>query len=116
MKTGQLSIIRFVIFLLCLGLSMRAIWTIVDLWHRKDIMVERQIELTRRTKENKELERQLQEISTDQYIETVARNTLGLVKAGEAIVILPGAGSRSSGQVKGGERVLNWQKWWGLFF
>lgn len=116
MKTNQQGVIPLIIFVISLGLSVSALRTIVDLWHRRDIMVERQTELSNRTKENKKLEEELQQIGTDQYAEKIARDTLGLVKEGEAIVILPGTGSRNSNQKAGSERISNWEKWWQLFF
>lgn len=116
MKTGQLSVVRFILLIISFGLSFSALRTIVDLWHRRDIMQERQAELNRKTEDNARLAKQLEEIGSEEYIEKVARNTLGLVKDGESIVILPGAGSRSNKQSDETGRVVNWQKWWGLFF
>jgi cell division protein FtsB len=79
-------------------------------------MQERQKELSRGIEENKVLESRLQEIGSELYVEKVARDTLGLVKDGEAIVILPGTGSRNRWQSNTGESLKNWQKWWKLFF
>ncbi len=116
MKTGQYGILPFIILLISLGLSLSATRTIVDLWHRRDIMKERQTELDRKTHENQTLERKLTEIQSDQYAEKVARDELGLVKEGESIVILPGAGSRAQGSAIQDKSLTNWQKWWALFF
>ena len=116
MKTTQLSIVRFILLIISFGLSISALRTIVDLWHRRDIMQERQTELNRKIEENDRLAQQLKEIGSEEYTEKVARNTLGLVKDGESIVILPGAGSRSGKQTGEIERLANWQKWWELFF
>ncbi len=116
MKTTQLSVVRFILLIISFGLSISALRTIVDLWHRRDIMQERQTELNRKIEDNDRLAQQLKEIGSEEYTEKVARNTLGLVKDGESIVILPGAGSRSSKQSGEVERLVNWQKWWGLFF
>ena len=65
---------------------------------------------------SEELAAFLKKLASEEYTEKVARNTLGLVKEGESIVILPGAGSRSGGPPSETERTVNWQKWWGLFF
>jgi len=116
MKTTQLSVVRFVLLIISFGLSISALRTIVDLWHRRDIMQERQVELNRKIEDNARLTKELKEIGSEEYTEKVARNTLGLVKDGESIVILPGAGSRSGGPPSETERTVNWQKWWGLFF
>ena len=116
MKTGQLSVVRFILLIISFGLSFSALRTIVDLWHRRDIMQERQAELTKKTQDNARLSQQLKEIGSEEYTERVARDTLGLVKDGESIVILPGLGSRrGKGDIESA-RILNWQKWWGLFF
>ncbi len=116
MKTGQLSIIRFTLLIISFGLSFSAMRTIVDLWQRRDIMQERQTELARKAEDNARLSNQLKEISSEEYTEKVARDTLGLVKEGESIVILPGAGSRRGVEVSEVSRIAHWQKWWGLFF
>ena len=116
MKTGQLSVIRFILLIISFGLSFSAMRTIVDLWQRRDIMQERQAELTRKKQDNERLAGQLKEIGSEEYTEKVARDTLGLVKDGESIVILPGSGSRRGIGVSEATRTVNWQKWWGLFF
>ena len=115
MTTGQRNLVHISIVVLSLGLCLRAGTTIVDLWHRRDIMRVRQMELQKKAEENIKLKAKLEEIKQDEYVEKIARDTLGLVKDGEAIVILPQQDSGGSG--RNGQKVIpNWQKWWNLFF
>ena len=63
--------------------------------------------------------------SSDAYIEKMAKQNLGLVNAGEEVIIIPSADSKSTGIV-GGDSVTgedngatnagNPQKWWKFFF
>lgn len=115
MSTNQRNLLHISILVISLGLCLRAGSTIMDLWHRRDIMRVRQAELEKRAQENTRMAAKLEEIKQDEYVEKVARDTLGLVKDGEAIVILPKQGSEESEQ-NGQKGMPNWQKWWRLFF
>lgn len=75
----------------------------------------RQAELEKRAQENTRMAAKLEEIKQDEYVEKVARDTLGLVKDGEAIVILPKEGISGTGE-NDQAGMPNWQKWWNLFF
>lgn len=115
MNTRQWSLLHIFIFVISLGLCVRAATTIVDLWHRRDIMRVRQQELDAKKSENAKMEAQLKDIQGDAYVEKIARDTLGLVKDGEAIVLLPNRASGIENREKEGD-VPNWRKWWELFF
>lgn len=92
--------------------------SIYDLWKRRDIVKDRQAELTRVMADNEKLKKELEEAQTPEFIEKVAREKLGLVKDGETIVLLPqqpltAENIESSGEVP---NEVNWKKWWRLFF
>ncbi|MEK7578040.1 MAG: septum formation initiator family protein [Patescibacteria group bacterium] len=109
------SWIRSIVILLSLILSVRAIITIIDLRARKYTVTERKNAVEQVKKENAMLQKELDAIHSDEYVEKIARDKLGMVKDDESIVLLPD-------EVKGGMRKeekqarTNWQRWWGLFF
>lgn len=110
------KIVQILVFFVSLVLCLSAIGTILDLWHRKDILSTRQHDLAVITQENQALERQLSDARGSDYVERIARDKLGMVKDGESIILLT-PGLRSSSQ--SGEVVdsgSNWQKWWQLFY
>lgn len=114
MNPFQNKIVQFLVFVVSLGLCLSAIGTILDLWHRKDIVSTRQTDLTTITKENQKLEQQLQDTKSSDYVEKIARNKLGMVKDGESIILLPEVGSKP--QVQQEITEPHWKIWWRLFF
>lgn len=91
--------------------------SVLSLWNKKDIVAERQQVLRQLEQENQKLKDKLAESQTPGFIERVARETLGLVKEGETMVIIrPITQSDQSDQLKTEENIPNWKKWWGLFF
>jgi cell division protein FtsB len=114
MQQEKHSLVRIFVLLISLGLSISAGRTIFDLWHRRDIVRVRQLELSKITKENEALSQKLNEVKSDAYVERTARDKLGFVKDGEVMVLLPQATPSAGGisdAVPGG-----WRQWWKLFF
>lgn len=108
--------IRVIVFLIgaivILGLSR----SVYGLWRRGDVTHARKEELVRRQEENNALLQKLEEARSPSYVEQVAREKLGMVKEGEAIVIVPKTQNpEPNGQINT-EEIPNWKKWWGLFF
>lgn len=103
------------IILLSLILSVRAVAAIIDLRARKYTVTERREAVEKVKKENEILKKQIEVVASEEYVEKIARDKLGMVKEGESIVLLPD-------EVKGGskreelKKRTNWQQWWGLFF
>ena len=103
------------VILLSLILSVRAVATIIDLRARKYTVTQRREAVEAVKKENEVLQKQIEAVGSEEYVEKIARDKLGMVKEGESIVLLPD-------EAKGGskkEELLkrtNWQQWWGLFF
>ena len=114
-KIQPMKIARIIIAVISLGLAVSAGRTIAELWQQKGRVGDRERELNRILTENKRLESQLADMKDPSYVERVARDQLGMVKEGEAIVMLPQGGS--SAGISGGERTLPvWQQWLRLFF
>lgn len=106
---------RFIITFLALAVSVSAGRTIYQLWRRQDVLKSRESELIRLQDTNKILERTLQDMGSESYVEMMAREKLGLVREGETIVIL----QNSEFSTQNSEQKVtrsNWRRWWGLFF
>ena len=104
-----------IVILLSLILSVRAIATIIDLRARKYTVTERKNSVESVKKDNATLKKELDAIHSDEYVEKIARDKLGMVKEGEAIILLPD--EAKGGEKKSQSRIeTNWQRWWELFF
>ena len=67
--------------------------------------------------ENKKLKEQLEYTKSEEFREREIRDKLGLVKEGEAIVVLPKENDENSKlETRNSKPRPNWQKWWNLFF
>ena len=72
-------------------------------------------------KEQNELKNRIRTATSEAFVEEVARNKLGLGKAGETVIVLPSddflkslAPSLESGDIE--PEKANWRKWLGRFF
>ena len=81
--------IYILIWLFSLGLSINAGRTIWELWKRKDVVSDREAELSHIKQENRSLEATLKDIQSETYLERIARDKLGMVKEGETMIIMP---------------------------
>lgn len=113
MNLLQKPFFRVLVAVVSLGLCVSAASTIIDLWHRTDLITNRKKDLEKVVSENSALEKELAKTKTDGYIEQIARNKLGLVKNGETVVLLPQAPGAIT-QSKFADTRKNWQKWWDL--
>lgn len=107
--------VRAIVGLVSLIVTISAGRTIIELWRRQDVLKSREQELAVLEEEKKALERTLQDMGSELYVERVARDKLGLVKEGETIVILQNPESRTENSERN-DMLPNWRKWWGLFF
>lgn len=107
--------VRGIVIFLSLILSVRAVATIIDLRARKYTVTERKDAVEVVKKNNEALQKQLEAIQSEDFVEKIARDKLGMVKDGESIVLLP---DEIKSAEKRGElqKQTNWQQWWGLFF
>lgn len=74
---------------------------------------QQQLEALRR--ENEDFKRELEYKKSGQFVEEEIRDKLGLVKRGEAVVILP-KDNQSEAVVDSEPSTPNYIKWWNLFF
>ncbi len=109
--------------LIILAVSLFVIFTlprsIYTLWKRKDIVKDHQKTLEQVKRENEQLKRDLAEAETPEFIERVAREKLGMLKDGEAIVLLPSTESAimvQTNELNPTENFPRWKQWWRLFF
>lgn len=75
--------------------------------------VEQQLEVLRR--DNQNLKAELEYKKSEEFKEEEIRNKLGMVKPGEAVVVLPNDNSEQQPQTRA-ENIPNYIKWWNLFF
>ncbi len=113
MKKNSLLIAGILISLI-LGLnSARKISTFRGTFEKVE---ETEEKLERLKKENESLKRELQYKKSGEFIEREIRNKLGLVKEGEAIVIVPKENDERRMTNDERNNKFNWEKWRELFF
>jgi cell division protein FtsB len=118
MKRQKPLILRIVLFIVGLAVIVGLSRSLFDLWHRRDIVVERKTALEAVEAENIRLKKALEESQTPEFIEKQAREKLNLAKPDEVVVIV--AKATASGTFLQGEGKVNdkpsWRVWWELFF
>ena len=78
---------------------------------------ETELRLSKLREENEALKKELEYKKGDEFAEEEIRNKLGLVREGEAVVIVSQDEKvGESSNVFASEDKPNWQKWWELFF
>lgn len=71
------------------------------------------------TQKNEELREKLKEIQTEEFVEREARDSLGLAKEGETVVVIEEesiTGSTGTTSITGGEDLPVWRQWVRLFW
>jgi cell division protein FtsB len=63
--------------------------SILNLWQKQTLISQAQIELQKKEREHKALQKQLGMVKTNAFVEETARNELFLGKPGESVVIVP---------------------------
>lgn len=89
--------------------------SLYSLWQKKDIVPSRREELAKLEQRQRNLKKKLEEAQSPEFIEKTARESLGMIKEGEAIVLLPRTQNPELNDQKE-ETMPNWKKWWKLFF
>lgn len=99
-----------------------------DLWNlsQKEGQIQKaNLRLEKLENQNQELEKKAQEVQAPEFIEKEAREKLGLAKEGETVVILPENFEQALRQSQGklelssdnsSDDLMNWERWWKLFF
>lgn len=88
--------------------------SIYDIWNKRDIVSDANRQLSQEKLKNQKLKAELSYVQTKGFVEEEARNKLFLSKPDEKVIIVPQA-SQSAGE-KREVQIVNWQKWWKLFF
>ncbi|MCR4325114.1 MAG: septum formation initiator family protein [Candidatus Curtissbacteria bacterium] len=79
-------------------------------------VTEAEVRLEELSRENENLQRELEYKKTERFAEEEIRNKLGLAKEGEVIVVLPKEEEKKQINLQQGQNDPNWKKWWSLFF
>lgn len=116
LQPGRFSGIRLIIGVVSLFVSVGLVRSIVDHWHKRTIVSERQEALGREEQRNRELVAQLEEATSAAFIEKEAREKLGLVKEGDTVVLMTNDKLQKTHETTMQETAPNWKKWWKLFF
>lgn len=92
--------------------------SIYELWHKRDIVVEREAVLSRLEAENRQLKTDLEESLTDEFVEREARDKLGLARPGDTVVLVERIQTATDGSALAGEprEPPTFTVWWKLFF
>jgi cell division protein FtsB len=116
-QPGRFSAIRLIIGVVSVFVAVGLARSIVDHWHKRTIVTERQEALKREEERNRLLISRLQEATSSAFIEKEAREKLGLVREGDTVVLLDKTqNAQIHTQKEGDSRLPNWKKWWNLFF
>jgi len=118
MKKQTPLILRIALFVVGLLVIAGLSRSLVDLWRRRDIVVERKIVLEAVEAENKRLKKALEESQTPEFIEKQAREKLNLAKPDEIVVVVAKASSSGTIRQEGEnmDQKPSWRVWWELFF
>lgn len=84
------------------------------MWEKSREIGKEQVKLENLKQENQELKEKLEEVKTPEFVEREARDRLGLVQEGEAVVIMPERIIEE--QANQSKELPIWKKWWQLFF
>lgn len=109
------KIISLIVIIFLLTVIGNLIFSISNLWSKKDLLIQTKQRLAKEQQEHVKLQVQWQQVNTPSFIEEQARDKLFLSKPGEAVVLLPIA-SPSGQKVVDQENKPVWQQWWELFF
>lgn len=110
------TVFRGLLILVGLYIAISLSYSVYDVWKRRDVVRERQDELSQVQAENKRLKQELGEAETPEFIEREARDKLGLAKPGETVVIIDGQPTASDEAQARTADLPSWKVWWRLFF
>lgn len=109
------KLVRAGIFVMLLLVGVGALRTVYTVSQKRGIIDQRRVLLTQEEEKNKQLRQQLEEATSTAYIEQIARDSLGLVREGEHVVIVDTSLGTPSAQTQS-EQIPSWKLWWELFF
>lgn len=109
-------IIRWAIIIISLYLIVTTSKSIIDLWGAGDKLTSREQNLVSLRKERDNLLKLKSKVDSNDYLEHVARDELGLSKPGEQLIIIPKELLTDNSPVASPDASPNWQKWARLIF
>lgn len=112
-KRNLLLIGIVILILLIIVNSTKRISSLRDTSKKVD-KVEEQLQVLRQ--ENEKLKVELEYKKSDEFKEAEIRNKLGMVKQGEAVVVLPQKDDEGLTTNDERQNIPNYIKWWNLFF
>jgi len=114
-----MSTIKRILRFLLLAILIMAIVSLsqrtADLISRAQKWQEEKKNLTKIEKENEEMKAYLEYIESDFFLEKEARESLGLSKEGEMVVVLPQKSGEET-KIISRPSFPVWRQWWELFF
>jgi cell division protein FtsB len=117
MKFFQSRLFKIIVSVVNLLIIISLIGSILDLNKRWDIVKNRETALRHLEQENQKLKRSLEDAQSPDFIEKEARDTLGLAKPGDSVVIMEKQAPITSTTPQNSNNTLPvWQQWWQLFF
>jgi hypothetical protein len=119
MKRQFNRVMRLIIIGICTIAIVYFCRSIIGHWQRKEIVYKRENELKRVESEHAKLLEQQKEVQLPSFIEKQARDSLGLAREGESIVVLPDSSAfdlHTSRIAPDDPKKPNWKRWWELFF
>lgn len=118
---GKKRLLAYIIMILSLIITMRLAKDIYWFWHTEDRLAEAEQELIEAKEMRFRLQRQLEEVGSDEWRERQVRDKLMMARPNEVVVVVPStAGTEPAPKTKEDRReteaeLENWEKWWRLF-
>jgi hypothetical protein len=118
---GKKRLLAYTIMILSLIAAVRLAKDIYWFWHTEDRLAEAEQELIEAKEMRFRLQRQLEEVGSDEWRERQVRDKLMMARPNEVVVVVPSvvdneAATKTKENKKGvGGELKNWQKWWRLF-
>lgn len=111
------KIIFFLVLIISIVIINNLIHSIYDLWRKRDLIANAELELTHQKEENQKLKSELSSVQSREFVEREARNKLFFVKDGEQEVLIDENLIKEKNLAKEKkDEDPNWKKWWELFF
>ncbi len=102
------------VFLVLVGVGvLRTVYTISQ---KQGIVAERKAVLEAEEAKNRELTARLEEATSAAFVERIARDKLGLVRAGETVIIMDKSQVLNLNDKGRLQELPSWKQWWELFF
>ena len=110
------NVLLVLILLISLLLALNSSKKILTFRTTSQKVAEAEQRLEQVQKENEALKKELEHKKSEEFAEGEIRDKLGLVKEGEAIVVLPKEQESGPLTENNGSDQSNWEKWWKVFF